>query len=345
MKAIIILTGLGIGMFLGLFPSIDKPRPMYWKILLISLMTGLVLLAFLPPTASSVSDAVYLTENAGSFSGDVLINIHPNAIGQDNGNYLVPLAKTKSGNIVRMIMKSERLPDEFREVNELIVNIESIAPDKFLYKETKYINPLITLPWLIQLQERIRIMNFHVPVAWVAVLAYLISMIYSIQYLKHRKFEYDIKASSAASLGTLFCVLATVTGMIWAKFNWGSFWNWDPRETSIFVLLLIYGAYFALRSAINNNETRARLSSVYSILAFITVPFFIFIIPRITTGLHPGSGGEENIGPVLSSQSEMLNTTMQFSFALGLTAFTILFFWMLNLIIRYKFLEVKKINQ
>ena len=65
------------------------------------------------------------------------------------------------------------------------------------------------------------------------------------------------------------------------------YWNWDPRQTSIFILLIIYGAYFLLRSAVEDEERRARMASVYSILAFISVPFLVFIIPRIYMSLHP----------------------------------------------------------
>ena len=60
-------------------------------------------------------------------------------------------------------------------------------------------------------------------------------------------------------MGLLCCVLATVTGSLFARIEWGSYWNWDPRETSITVLLLIYGAYFALRASVNDPERRARL--------------------------------------------------------------------------------------
>jgi heme exporter protein C len=142
----------------------------------------------------------------------------------------------------------------------------------------------------------------------------------------------------------MFCILATITGAVWAKFNWGSYWNWDPRETSIFVLLLIYGAYFALRAAIDKEELRARLSSIYSIIAFITVPFFVFVLPRITTGLHPGSVGEGNSGPVLSAQPEMLNFTKQIVFSLSIASYTIIYFWILNLTIRMKQIELKIVN-
>ena len=132
-----------------------------------------------------------------------------------------------------------------------------------------------------------RIVFFHVPTAWVATLAFLVSCVASVRYLRRRDPVDDIRASVSAALGLLFAVLATVTGAIFARIMWGAFWNWDPRQTSITVLLLIYAAYFALRSAIVDPERRATMAAVYAILAFVTVPFLVFVVPRIYWSLHP----------------------------------------------------------
>jgi len=138
------------------------------------------------------------------------------------------------------------------------------------------------------------ILYFHVPMAWLAVLAFLTGAVYSVQYLKNKEIKYDLYSEAANKLGFLFAVLGTVTGAVWAKMMWHSYWNWDPRQSSIFILLLIYAAYFALRSAVEQPERRAALASVYDILAFVTVPFFIFIMPRMAgmEGLHPDVIGE-----------------------------------------------------
>src|ERR1051325_1829730 len=72
-----------------------------------------------------------------------------------------------------------------------------------------------------------------------------------------------------------------------AKAMWGSYWNWDPPETSIFFVLLLYGAYLALRGSIEGEEKRARLSAVYSVIAFVAVPPLMFVVPRIYSTLHP----------------------------------------------------------
>jgi len=163
------------------------------------------------------------------------------------------------------------------------------------------------------------------------------SMWYSIRYLKTRESDYDLKSFSSAQLGFLFCILATATGSLWAKFNWGSFWNWDPRQTSIFILLMIYGAYFALRSAIDSEEQRAKLSSVYSIIAGVTVPFFVFIMPRLVESLHPD--------PIINSQGKIhMDSTMLTVFLTSLVGFTMLYLWILNLKFRLERLQIKKLK-
>jgi len=177
------------------------------------------------------------------------------------------------------------------------------------------------------LGETARIIFFHVPTAWLATLAFLISAIGSLQYLRTQQKKYDIWAYSAAQIGLIFAILATVTGSIWAKKIWQSYWNWDPRETSIFILLLIYAAYFALRSAIDVEEQKAKLSAVYSIIAFVTVPFFIFIIPRVYESLHPD--------PLINPEGEIkMDGRMLQVFINSLLSFTLLFFWMLQLKIK-----------
>lgn len=192
-------------------------------------------------------------------------------------------------------------------------------------------------PSIPGLEEKARIIFFHVPTAWLSVMAYITSMVYGIRYLRRRDPMDDLASSSAAGLGLLFTLLATVTGMFWAKFNWGSFWNWDPRETSIFVLLLIYGAYFSLRAAVEVEEKRAALSSVYSIIAAVTVPFFVFVMPRIMSGLHPGAKGDpDGAGPVIEFK---MSPNMRVVFFASLIAFTMLFIWMFSLRVRAARLE------
>jgi len=199
----------------------------------------------------------------------------------------------------------------------------------------------LEFPLIPGLEQKARNILYHVPVAWTTVVAFLVGTFYGLRYLKTRNIDDYIKSVSAAGLGFMFCLLATITGAIWAKFNWGSFWNWDPRETSIFILLLIYGAYFSLRSALETEEKRATLSAVYSIIAGITVPFFIFVMPRMLSGLHPGAAGDpDGSGPVVQMK---MSPNMLVTFLLGLLGFTLLFIWLFNMRVRLARLEYRRL--
>ena len=191
------------------------------------------------------------------------------------------------------------------------------------------------LPIIPGLEEKARIVFFHVPTAWLSTVAFLTSMVYGIRYLRSRIPDDDIKSAAAAGIGFLFCILATVTGAVWAKFSWGAFWNWDPRQTSIFVLLLIYGAYFALRSAVEIEEKRAALAAVYTIIAAAIMPFFMFVVPRILASLHPQ--------PVLNLQGKTeMNAIMLTLLMTSFVGFTGLSLWMWHIQVRIQRLEVSQ---
>jgi heme exporter protein C len=175
--------------------------------------------------------------------------------------------------------------------------------------------------------ESDRIVFFHVPQAWVAVLAFCVNLIASLRYLRTRDLLDDARAAAAARLGLVFSVLATVTGSVFAKVMWGSFWNWDPREVSIAILLLVYAAYFALREAIPDDERRASLSAAYAVLAFVTMPFLVFVVPRIYWSLHPDT--IINARGSLGMESHMFQVLMA-----ALVGFTGLFVWLYTLDVR-----------
>ena len=132
-----------------------------------------------------------------------------------------------------------------------------------------------------------KIIFFHIPTAWVSVIAFFTSAFFAAKFLKTQNFFYDKLSFQATKLGFIFVILATVSGAIFSKLTWGAFWNWDPRQTTIFILILIYGAYLTLRSAVQNEKVRAKVSAVYSLLSVLTVPFLVFILPRMYFSLHP----------------------------------------------------------
>ena len=182
------------------------------------------------------------------------------------------------------------------------------------------------------LGDTTRVLYFHIPAAWVTVLALAWSMGHSLLYLRRRNIDHDHHAAAAAEIGILFCVLATVSGSLWAHAMWGSYWNWDPRETSIFFLLLIYAAYLALRGAIEQPDRRARLAAIYSAVAFVSVPFLMFVVPRIYFSLHPD--------PIINPRGKLdMDPRIRIGFFAMLLGFTGLFFWVQSLRVRLARLE------
>lgn len=146
----------------------------------------------------------------------------------------------------------------------------------------------LVVPQYVGLGDAGRIIILHVPTAWITTVAFAVSAVYSIRYLWKRRPADDAGAVAAAEAGFLFCALATVSGMWFANIVWGTPWNWDPRETTILILLLIYAAYFALRSALDDVERRRRLAAVYNLFAAVTMPFLLFVAPRMADStLHP----------------------------------------------------------
>lgn len=172
-----------------------------------------------------------------------------------------------------------------------------------------------------------RILFFHVPLAWTAFIAFFAAAWWSWVHLRRRTPESDRAADAAVELGFVFCLLATVSGAMWAKVMWGAYWNWDPRQTSIVLVLIFYGAYLALRGAVEDPEKRGRLAAVYALLGAVVTPFFFFIVPRITFSLHPES--VINVQGKVEMESRMLQVLL--AAGVGTTA---LFFWMHDLACR-----------
>jgi heme exporter protein C len=169
--------------------------------------------------------------------------------------------------------------------------------------------------------ESSRIVFFHVPQAWVSTVAFFVAAWFSWKYLRKRRIEDDEAAAAAARLGFLFCVLATVTGSIFARVMWNSYWNWDPRETSIVLLLVLYAAYLFLRGAITDPERRGVFCAVYALFSGFVMPFLIFVVPRVTASLHPQT--------VINREGRVLmDVPTRTVFFSALAGFTGLFFWM-----------------
>lgn len=122
------------------------------------------------------------------------------------------------------------------------------------------------VPSAMGLGSLVRIAFFHIPVAWGAVLAFLVSAWYAVRYLRRPSARLDAVSAESARLGLIFVVLATLSGAVFSKLTWGSYWNWDPRQTTIFVLLLIYAAYLTLRSVIPDAHRRVGRGHLRAVL-------------------------------------------------------------------------------
>lgn len=117
-----------------------------------------------------------------------------------------------------------------------------------------------------------RIMYVHVPAAWLAFLAFGVTVVGSIAWLRTRRRRWDRLAAASAEIGVVFTGLAILAGMIWARPVWGQFWTWEPRLVTTALLFFVYLGYLALRRAVLDPEQRARRAAIMGIVAFIQIP-------------------------------------------------------------------------
>ena len=151
------------------------------------------------------------------------------------------------------------------------------------------LNPV---PRLDILNETIRNVYYHVPIWFAMLFMMAISVVYSVKTLQNNQLSSDAKASDAAVVGFFFSIPGLLTGSLWAKFTWGTWWTFqDPKLNGVAISILIYLAYFILRASIDDELKKARISAVYNVFAFVMMNVFIMILPRLTDSLHPGNGG------------------------------------------------------
>ena len=168
-----------------------------------------------------------------------------------------------------------------------------------------------------------RIFYFHVPSAWVAYLGFAIVFIGSIAYLRTGARRWDLLAHGAAEIGVVFCTLVLITGPIWARPVWGTWWQWDARLTSSLVLWLTYVGYLFLRSLTADRQAAGRLAAIVGIVGFINVPIVHFSVYWWRT-LHPSGPTPANL-----ADGSGLGAPELLAFFTSLIAFTLLFAWML----------------
>lgn len=162
-----------------------------------------------------------------------------------------------------------------------------------------------------------KIFYFHVSSAWLGMVSFLIAAIGGILYLLRGKKLHDALSLAAVELGLLFSVLATLTGMLWAKPVWNTWWTWDPRLTTMTIMGFTYFGYLLLRRSIDSPGKSARLAAIYAIVGFVSVPL-TFFSARLLRTIHPTIFGET--GETMAMTSPMYQTM-----AVSIAAFTLLF--------------------
>jgi heme exporter protein C len=173
-----------------------------------------------------------------------------------------------------------------------------------------------------------RVFYFHVPAAWIAYLAFTIVFIASIAFLRTNARRWDLLAHSSAEIGLVFCTLVLITGPIWARPVWGTWWQWDARLTSTLVLWLTYAGYLLLRSLAAEPGSEGRPAAILGIAGFVNVPIVHFSV-RWWRTLHP-SGPT----PADPSTGSGLGGGELLAFFGALAAFTLLFAWLLAMRVR-----------
>ncbi len=166
-----------------------------------------------------------------------------------------------------------------------------------------------------------KVFYFHVAAAWVGMLSFLVAALAGIAYLRSADRKWDRLGLASVEIGIAFIFISIVTGSIWARPIWNTWWTWDPRLTTVTIMELIYLAYLMLRSGIEDPDRRARFGAVYAIIGALSVPL-TFFSARLYRTIHPvviGSGDPSAQG-TFDMTPRMLQT-----FMFSLVTFTFIF--------------------
>jgi heme exporter protein C len=166
-----------------------------------------------------------------------------------------------------------------------------------------------------------RVFYFHVAAGWVGMLSFLVAAIAGVAYLVRGDRKWDTVGLSAVEIGIVFAFINIVTGSIWARPIWNTWWTWDPRLTTATVMELIYIAYLMLRQGIEDPDRRARFGAVYAIVGFLSVPL-TFYSARLFRTIHPVVIGTND--PNAQGQFNMTPKMLQ-TFMFSLLTFTFVF--------------------
>lgn len=162
-----------------------------------------------------------------------------------------------------------------------------------------------------------RIMYIHVPAAWLAYLAFGVTMFASAMYLWKKDLKWDRRAYASAEIGVMFTALAIALGMIWGRPTWGIWWTWDARLTLTAIMFFVYLGYLALRRTTENLEVRATRSAVFGVLAIVQVPLVHFSVLWWRTLHQPST--------VLGSDGPLMDGWMLVTLLIAVGSFTVMY--------------------
>jgi heme exporter protein C len=149
---------------------------------------------------------------------------------------------------------------------------------------------LAVVLWYAPLEQTMgwvqKVFYFHVSSAWVGMLAFLLALFFGIKYLNTKDLKWDRALAASVEIGLLFTITAILSGSIWARPIWNTWWTWDPRLTSVTIMAFTYVALLLLRRSTENREKQARFSAIYAIIGFISVPL-TFYATRLLRTIHP----------------------------------------------------------
>lgn len=192
---------------------------------------------------------------------------------------------------------------------------------------------LLPVPARDILNETIRNLYYHVTMWFTMIFLLTVSLVYAVLHLMNYDLKRDTISVEAAKVGMLFASLGLLTGMLWAKYTWGAFWTNDPKLNGVAASLLVYSAYFLLRNSMDDEQKRARLSAVYNVFAYVMMNVFILIMPRLTSSLHPGNGGN----PAFKSYD--LDNQMRLIFYPAVIGWILVGLWILTIQLRKRLIE------
>jgi heme exporter protein C len=157
-----------------------------------------------------------------------------------------------------------------------------------------------------------------------------ISVFKSVKFLSGFEEKYDISAFESAKAGTFLGILGILTGSLWAKYTWNAWWANDPKLNGAAITILFYFAYFILRSSIDDEKKKARISAIYNIFSYVMLVVFLLVYPRMSDSLHPGNGGNPGFN------TYDLDNNMRMVFYPAVIGWCMLAYWLMEIGIRVK---------